>query len=191
MIDEKERLRISGQIHGPGVYTRALEAARNELAGLLQQRQEIDKRVMQLQRTVDALLAVCEEQGVQLPSDLLPPELESPTPIGFTDAVRNILRERGLPMGPIAVRDALVDMGIDMNKYSNPMVPVHNTLKRLCERGEVARTPLAETGGFQYVWFGPMGRALALDPIPTFGPNRNAIANLTNKQLADMSQKKR
>jgi len=191
MVDEKQRLRIAGQIHGPGVFSRALKAARNELEVLLKQRQEIDKRIMALQRTVDALIAVCEEEGVELPADLLQ-DVELPaSATGFTDAVRNVLKESGLPMGPTAIRDGLIRRGIDMTKYSNPMVVVHNTLKRLCTQGDIQRTPVGESGAFQYVWVGPVGRALALDRPPAFGPNRNAIANLTNEQLAEMAKRKK
>ena len=190
MVNEKERLKIAGQIHGSGVYTRALEAARRELEDLLRERQGIDKRIIDRQRTVDALLAVCEEEGVQLPANLIPNNLASP--IGFTDAVRQVLRESGIPIGPRTVRDRLIASGINMTKYSNPMVPVHNTLKRLCESGEVARSAVDDTGKFQYVWIGPIGKALERDgPPKMFGSNRNAIVNLTNIQIAEMAKPKR
>ena len=60
------------------------------------------------------------------------PELfpESTEPeIGFTDAVREVFRglERGRFLGPVDVRDALMETGFPVRKYKNPLASIHTT----------------------------------------------------------------
>jgi hypothetical protein len=91
-------------------------------------------------------------------------------------------------MTPPEIRNALVLSGVDMDKYSNPMVVLHNTLKRFHSQGEVT---IPEGKPTRYQWAGSVGRALALEPPPQYGPNRTAIANMTNAELLGLEKPKR
>ena len=58
--------------------------------------------------------------------------------MGLTEAIRWVFRQPHLlPLTPTQVRDQLAEMGYDVNKYAFPMPPIHNTLKRMKEAGEI------------------------------------------------------
>ena len=42
-----------------------------------------------------------------------------------------------LPLTPTQVRDRMAEMGYDLGKYKHVMPPIHNTLKRMKEAGEI------------------------------------------------------
>ena len=137
-----------------GVYERALVAARAELRALLKKRQAIDRRTKDLQHYVGKVLAVCEEDGVLLPSDLLLP-FDEDVSLSFSliDAVRAVLKQRGEFMTLTEVRDSLLAMELDLHKLWNPTALVRKSLKRLLERGEVSGAP--EDNPVRYKWLDP------------------------------------
>ncbi len=138
-----------------GVYFQALEKAKKELASQREERQKIDIRIAKLEQTVKGLAAICEEQQAEIPPDLpLPPEWDT-TGLGLTSAIRKILSSRGTAMVPTEIRDALVDSGTDLSRYSNAMVAIHNTLKRLFDQGELARSKDEPT---RYQWVNMIAR---------------------------------
>lgn len=159
MSTEKlDGLRVAGEIHGQDVYARALEAAEKELATLRQERQKIDDRIVKLEHTVEGLFAVCEEQGIEVPAHLAKAAAfsgEDVSGLGLTNAVRKVLAAQKTPITPTQVRDALVKSGMDLSKYSNAMVAIHNTLKRLFDQGEVAKSKDEPT---RYMWVNMMAR---------------------------------
>ena len=58
--------------------------------------------------------------------------------MGLTEAIRWIFRQPlMLPLTPTQVRDRLAEMGYDLEKYAHVMPPIHNTLKRMKEAGEI------------------------------------------------------
>ena len=163
MTDDKERFRNSARIHGVGVYERVLRAERAELEKLLTWRQAIDRRTQSLQCSVNTVLAVCEEDGVALPSDLLLPfEVSVPLSISLIDAVRAVLTQCDVFMTVAEVRDSLVGMGLDLHKVWNPTAVVRETLKRLLKRGEVSGEPADKP--VRYRWGNPV--AEEQKPLP-------------------------
>jgi hypothetical protein len=72
-------------------------------------------------------------------------------PPGFTDSVRNVLRN--VPSQALTakqVRDLLRGAGFDLSSYTNPLASIHTILKRLAERGEVE---VSESNGeVRYRW---------------------------------------
>lgn len=58
-------------------------------------------------------------------------------PYGISDAIRAVLFLAKQRMTPVQIKDALVDLGFDMRKYTFPMANVHSALKRLVT-GDVA-----------------------------------------------------
>ncbi len=78
-------------------------------------------------------------------------------PPGFTDAVRNVLRNNpGYSATATRVRDMLISSGFNLNSYSNPLASIHTILKRLAERGEA--DPTINNGEVYYRWIGDMPR---------------------------------
>jgi hypothetical protein len=70
--------------------------------------------------------------------------------MGLTEAIRWVFRQPLLlPLTPTQVRDRMAEMGYDLSKYKHVMPPIHNTLKRMKEAGEIR-----EVDGF-----GGIGRA--------------------------------
>ena len=58
--------------------------------------------------------------------------------MGLTEAIRWVFRQPlMLPLTPTQVRDRMAEMGYDLSKYKHEMPPIHNTLKRMKEAGEI------------------------------------------------------
>jgi hypothetical protein len=58
--------------------------------------------------------------------------------MGLTEAIRWVFRQPLLlPLTPTQVRDRMAEMGYDLGKYKHVMPPIHNTLKRMKEGGEI------------------------------------------------------
>jgi hypothetical protein len=58
--------------------------------------------------------------------------------MGLTEAIRWVFRQPLLlPLTPTQVRDRMAEMGYDLGKYKHVMPPIHNTLKRMKEAGEI------------------------------------------------------
>ena len=67
--------------------------------------------------------------------------------MGLTEAIRWVFRQPlVLPLTPTQVRDRMADMGYDLTKYKHVMPPIHNTLKRMKEAGEIKE--VEAVGGF-------------------------------------------
>src|SRR5438067_1399424 len=128
-------------------YRAALTAAVREYEGLGEQRREIDARLAQLAQTIGTL------------SRLL--GLTPTVPLSITDAIRLAMRS-GVPMTPLAVRERLLSIGVDLSGYSNDLAVIHTVLKRLNEAGELRLIPKPD-GRNAYLWAKPP-RAIALGP---------------------------
>src|SRR6476620_4414227 len=120
-------------------YRAALDAALREYEALGREKGAIDDRLAQLGQTIGTLTRLLG--------------LAPTVPLGLTDACRMILRH-GEPLTPVAVRDRLVSVGIDMSKYANDLAAVHTILKRLNTSGELRFIP-GTPGSHQYVWNRP------------------------------------
>jgi hypothetical protein len=67
--------------------------------------------------------------------------------MGLTEAIRWVFRQPLLlPLTPTQVRDRMAEMGYDLSKYKHVMPPIHNTLKRMKEAGEIREVDAV--GGF-------------------------------------------
>ena len=67
--------------------------------------------------------------------------------MGLTEAIRWVFRQPLLlPLTPTQVRDRMAEMGYDLSKYKHEMPPIHNTLKRMKEAGEIRE--VEAVGGF-------------------------------------------
>jgi hypothetical protein len=144
----------------------ALETAHQKLSQLLIERSKIDKEMVAWSRVIDSLLAVSEEDGSD-PSDVQVSSLDVASgrkTIKFTDGVRMVLRQnasREVPISVPEIREQLINLGFQFEKYAQPLVPIHNTLKRLVEQGEVSPIKSEQGQTLGYKWISPIERALS------------------------------
>jgi len=121
-------------------YVKAFEAATREMESLMQQRADLDQRILHVRQTLVSLSRLC---GF------------TPTVSwGMTDGVRFILRRAQRPMSAIDVRDELANWGFDMSRYANDLSAIHTVLKRLNKAGEI-RFVARAAGSHVYEWMRP------------------------------------
>jgi hypothetical protein len=134
-----------------------------------ERRASIDAEILKWKRAMDSVLAVAESEQTD-PADV---EVSAfvdgkagRQKIKFTDAVRMCLKQRGdKPASAPDVRDGLINFGFDFGKYAQPLVPIHNCLKRLVEQGEAEPVKNDEGQVIGYKWISAIERALAEEPI--------------------------
>lgn len=119
------------------------ESARDRLLELLRQEKEAEEQISHWAPIVEQLARLC---GETLDPEILSRinELKQVNDagvgqeMGLTEAIRWVFRQPLLlPLTPTGVRDKLGEMGYDLEKYAFVMPPIHNTLKRMKEAGEI------------------------------------------------------
>src|SRR5689334_23431020 len=121
------------------------ESARDRLRELLRQETEIKEQISHWGPIV--------EQLARLTGETVDPDIASRInelkqseasaqgagqEMGLTEAIRWVFRQPlMLPLTPTQVRDRMAEMGYDLSKYKFVMPPIHNTLKRMKEAGEI------------------------------------------------------
>jgi hypothetical protein len=120
-----------------------LKYACERLLELLQQESSVKSQISHWGSIVEQLAKLSKEE--------LEPEIVSRinqlnqeneagagTEMGLTEAIRWVFRQPLLlPLTPTQVRDRLAEMGYDLEKYAHVMPPIHNTLKRMRDAGEI------------------------------------------------------
>jgi hypothetical protein len=133
---------------------------------------QIDAQIRKWKGAIDGVMAIVEsEQGdptdVEI-SSFIGGKAGGRQKIKFTDGVRLCLKQSGNKLAfPQSVREGLINLGFDFGKYAQPMVPIHNCLKRLVEQGE-AQVLEDDDGNIGYKWISPIERALAENNNPSF-----------------------
>ncbi|MGB8128312.1 MAG: hypothetical protein WCG81_00810 [Candidatus Angelobacter sp.] len=121
------------------------ESAREKLKELLRQETEIKDQITHWGPIV--------EQLARLTGETVDPDIASRInelkqdeeqaqvagqEMGLTEAIRWVFRQPLLmPLTPTQVRDRMAEMGYDLSKYKHVMPPIHNTMKRMKEAGEI------------------------------------------------------
>jgi len=119
------------------------ESARDRLKELLRQETEVEEQISHWGPIV--------EQLARLTGETIDPDISSRInelknnsvqgagqEMGLTEAIRWVFRQPLLvPLTPTQVRDRMAEMGYDLGKYKHVMPPIHNTLKRMKEAGEI------------------------------------------------------
>src|SRR4030081_2598973 len=134
--------------------TKMYESAREKLKELLRQEIEIKEQISHWGPIV--------EQLARLSGETIDPDIasrinqlkqaqesasEAGQEMGLTEAIRWVFRQPLLlPLTPTQVRDRMAEMGYDLSKYKHVMPPIHNTLKRMKEAGEIKEVDAV--GGF-------------------------------------------
>ncbi len=129
----------------------AVKKAREELAQLFREREELDLRVAKQQRRLAALVALVDDS--EQTDQLLDLRLG-----GLTDAIRTALRtagSRGLTTSEVTAR--LDQLFFPINEYKNFRASLGTVLKRLMASGEVRKSipgDRLESQQTVYVWVG-------------------------------------
>src|SRR6266403_4760235 len=119
------------------------ESARNRLSELLRQEKEIKDHISHWAPIVEQLARlsgkpVAPEILVRINELKHVNEAGAGQEMGLTEAIRWVFRQPLLlPLTPTQVRDHLAQMGYELDKYKHVMPPIHNTLKRMKEAGEI------------------------------------------------------
>jgi len=134
-------------------YRRALDAAVREYERLSAEHATLESRIAQLKHSIAALTKLCG--------------YEPTVPLGLTDACRLVLRNAVAPLTALEVRDRLASIGVDLDKYSNPLASIHTVLKRMQDAGELVERdrdddPAARTA---YAFVMNVQRAYGLPPM--------------------------
>jgi hypothetical protein len=118
-------------------------SARDRLLELLRQEKDVTDQISHWAPIVEQLARLC---GATVDPEIASRinELNKVNPagvgeeMGLTEAIRWVFRQPlMLPLTPTQVRDHLAEMGYDLEKYAFVMPPIHNTLKRMKEAGEI------------------------------------------------------
>jgi hypothetical protein len=134
--------------------TKMYESARERLKGLLRQETEIKEQISHWGPIVEQLARLSGEtidQDIASRINELKQDEEQAQAagqeMGLTEAIRWVFRQPLLlPLTPTRVRDRMAEMGYDLSKYKHVMPPIHNTLKRMKEAGEI--NEVDAVGGF-------------------------------------------
>jgi hypothetical protein len=122
------------------------ESGRERLLALLKQEKAIAEQISHWAPIVNQLAQLCGEtvdpeildRVNHLNAQLNNVNQAAGQEMGLTEAIRWVFRQPlMLPLTPIQVRDHLAGMGYDLEKYAHVMPPIHNTLKRMKEAGEI------------------------------------------------------
>jgi hypothetical protein len=121
--------------------TTMYESARERLQELLRKEAEIKEQISGWVPVVEQLARLC---GENMDAELLKRVNQAKNgemagqEMGLTEAIRWVFRQPLLlPLTPTQVRDHLAQMGYELDKYKYVMPPIHNTLKRMKEAGEI------------------------------------------------------
>ena len=116
----------------PSDYRKAYESAKRELADLISKQEEIDKRKVELRKSIEALASLCKTEEIGLePSAEAAYLLTNST---LAEEVQAILKSQWpLYLRPHQVKAQLEKLGHDLTKYQNPQAAIHMILKRMVE----------------------------------------------------------
>ena len=125
--------------------TKMYESARERLKELLRKEIEIKEQISHWGPVVEQLARLT---GETIDHDIISrinelrqdqaSATEAGSEMGLTEAIRWVFRQPLLlPLTPTQVRDRMAEMGYDLGKYKHVMPPIHNTLKRMKEAGEI------------------------------------------------------
>ena len=138
-------------------YRRALDAAIREYEALIAQHAALEARIAQLRHSIAALTKLCGYQPT--------------VPFGLTDACRLVLRNADAPLTAPEVRDRLKTIGVDVDKYSNPLASIHTVLKRMHDSGELKEGDREESSRTAYSFVLP-----GVTAMNTLGQGRRDLA---------------
>jgi hypothetical protein len=141
-------------------YDRAVSQAHQDLARLLVQREEIDRKVARLQTVIADLESLRAELMQKHLDREIDQVIKADLRMGITEASRLILKEKFFPMTASDLKKGLEAKKLDLSRYSNPLAVIHTVLKRLVKSGEVKVVP-QDRGKKAYQWVSTTDRLLS------------------------------
>jgi hypothetical protein len=126
-------------------YKQAYETAKLELVQTLTKRDQLDQKIRKLKQSLKALGELCGADPEEIDKLLMIEGFAIDGRMGFTDAIRRLLRFHKGPLHPTEIRDDLLKAGIGEEQV-NLLSSIHTVLRRLVENGEIEKT---EDGLFQ------------------------------------------
>lgn len=132
-------------------YRKALSQAKQELAGYLTQRQEIDHHVSRLQALITQLQDACAEQDQKRFWNSIERVVKADLKGGITQTIRILLKEMSLPMTATDLKTGIEARKYDLARFKNPLAVIHTVLNRLVKSGEVKVIP-QKYGKKAYQW---------------------------------------
>jgi hypothetical protein len=103
--------------------------------------------------------------------------------MGLSEAIRLAFR-LAMPrsLTPTQLRDKLKEANFNLERYKNELPPIHNTISRLKDQGEIEEVP-GPSGERAYKWVSNFKRALLEIEPHTYGAS-NSLANTLSSRAA-------
>lgn len=140
-----------GKIRNQAEARRQILLARQK--DIPKEKQKLDEEMEQNKRELIGIEQILD--GVAFMDSNIPPDFE---PEGFTDNVRKILSETGIPLVPTQIRDALEAKGIQGSSSKNLLINVHKVLERIDSELTKSTTAEGKTAyARQTPWIGSAG----------------------------------
>ncbi|MGO8813841.1 MAG: hypothetical protein ACLQVG_04140 [Terriglobia bacterium] len=127
-----------------------IEIQFQKLAEAVSERQKIEETIGRHEAAVRGLLALVEDEKELI--GYLEKLEDTIRPVGFTNAVRDVLQRTTEKLSATEVKDGLSKIGFNVDGYSNPLASIHTVLKRLLVAGEVETG--TRDGKTTYSWKG-------------------------------------
>lgn len=138
-------------------YRQALDAAREKMSRLLRDKEAIDSEISMLVKVIDSLAIYCE--GV--PAGPTFPEDSEACAENLRQAIRMVFKAAApRSLSPTQVRDKLRESGFNLDRYANELPPIHNTILRLKNNGELEED-IPTRDGRVYKWVSGLKRLLS------------------------------
>ncbi len=146
----------------PNAFEVALHEARKSLKTAYEEHAAIEQRIVSLKQTIDGLATLCEpEPRIYTQGHDTRTGFDAESSFSLSFAIRYIFSDSTKYLTPTDVRDALLKIdGNFAERYKQPLVPIHNTLKRLEAQGELVSFR-DDAGDLRYRWVSPLARAVA------------------------------
>lgn len=116
-------------------YLKALLQAQTDLIKAVNERDELNLKIVRLQQLVRSLTSAADsDAGFNESFEHIA------ATIGFTDAVLTILRNSRDELTARNIRDRMVELGYELGKYANPLGFIHSVLGRLESQGKIRQS---------------------------------------------------
>lgn len=126
-------------------YKKAFAQAHADLEKLVEEREEIDRKISKLKQAIVGLAPLADEAGDGI-RWLFDQEF------GITDGIREVLSSAEKPLTPLEVRDRLAPLKPGLTEQANLMASIHTILKRLVPKE--AESSTNRDGDVVYLWIG-------------------------------------
>jgi hypothetical protein len=120
-------------------YKQAYNKAKQELLERLKKRDQLDQEIRKLKQSTKTLAELAGANPEEVDKLLLAEGFAFDPRLGFTDAIRRLLRIHREALHPIEIRDDLLKMGIGRDQV-NLLSSIHTVLRRLVAAGEIEKT---------------------------------------------------